>query len=168
MTGRSTVQQIRRHIFPGRCTDERTMDNTDRMTDKWKTSTRQTITDRRTYRKREGQWMDYERFLFFSEKWRLWDYNKSKTQRKRKYRRERWRYDKYSIGSRAPLFPCAKYSSAMYSRVLWQQVFTPPAYTEQNIENTNYTLKLFLSARNYSLPRWLFTTRVNSSAIQTF
>jgi hypothetical protein len=50
-------------------------------------------------------------------------------------------------------FPCAKYSSAMYSRVLWQQVFTPPAYTEQNIENTNYTLKLFLSARNYSLPR---------------
>jgi hypothetical protein len=65
------------------------MDNTDRMTDKWKTSTRQTITDRRTYRKREGQWMDYERFLFFSEKWRLWDYNKSKTQRKRKYRRER-------------------------------------------------------------------------------
>jgi hypothetical protein len=58
-----------------------------------------------------------------------------------------------NIGSRAPLFPCAKYSSAMYSRVLWQQVFTPPAYTEQNIENTNYTLKLFLSARNYSLPR---------------
>jgi hypothetical protein len=59
-----------------------------------------------------------------------------------------------NIGSRASFpFPCAKYSSAMYSRVLWQQVFTPPAYTEQNIENTNYTLKLFLSARNYSLPR---------------
>jgi len=58
-------RQIRRQIFPGRCTDERTMDDTDKMTDKGKTSTRQTVTDRRTYRKREGQWMDYERFFFF-------------------------------------------------------------------------------------------------------
>jgi hypothetical protein len=53
MTGR---RQIRRQIFPGRCTDERTMDDTDRMTDRGKTNTRQTRrqTEGRTGREKDS------------------------------------------------------------------------------------------------------------------
>jgi hypothetical protein len=75
MIGRSTKRQIRRQIYPGRCTDERTIDDTDKMTDKGKTSTRQTMTDRMTYRKKERQLDGLRTFsvFFSSKKFRLWD-----------------------------------------------------------------------------------------------
>jgi hypothetical protein len=47
MIGRSTVRQIRRQIFLGRCTDEQTIDDTNKMTDRGKTSSYQTDDNRK-------------------------------------------------------------------------------------------------------------------------